>query len=89
VHGKTRINIATLADKLCAGRKLIRTNYYNSTIPDAIDVAAARAQQRFFSAVEKLPYTRLMKGRLERRGDTWVEKGVDITHFSHPIRQFF
>ncbi len=32
----------------------------------------------FFSALDDVPYLTKKLGRLEKRGDTWVEKGVDV-----------
>lgn len=85
-YGNGKVQIDGLVNKLCQGRKLVRTIYYNAPIPDEMDSAAARAQQRFFDAIERMPYMRLEKGRLEKRGNTWVEKGVDIMIATDMIR---
>ncbi len=59
-------------------RKLIRIYYYNAPHKKEIDEEKYKSQQKFFSLLERTPYLELKLGRLEPRGDTFIEKGVDI-----------
>jgi len=76
--GKTRFDMEILRDKLCANRKLIRTHYYNAMIAQQIDPVAYQNQQRFFQALANISYFEIHLGRLEPRGNTSVEKDVDV-----------
>ncbi len=63
--------------KLKPDRELIRVYYYNA--PHKQDGSDRyKNQQKFFSAIKRTPYTELKLGRLVPRGNTFVEKGVDI-----------
>ena len=84
--GNGKIRIDGLVEKLCQGRKLIRAIYYNATIPVEKDPIQARNQQKFFDAVERMPFMRVEKGRVEKREEIWVEKGVDIMIATDMIR---
>jgi|WetSurMetagenome_2_1015567.scaffolds.fasta_scaffold99605_3 uncharacterized LabA/DUF88 family protein len=66
--------IAALVD----GRRLIRTYYYNAPLPASQNAQRASNQQRFFDGLRRIPYLAIRLGRLEPRGETFVEKGVDI-----------
>lgn len=78
--GTARIDFEQLIKKLCAGRKLLRTYYYNATLNQTEDPEGYRKQQTFFNRLSYIPYFQVKLGRLEKRpGPTWVEKGVDVT----------
>jgi len=76
--GNTSIDFAKLGEVLCRGRRLVRTYYYNAPVDQTREPERYRSQQRFFERLKRTPYLSLKLGRLERRGDTFVEKGVDI-----------
>jgi uncharacterized LabA/DUF88 family protein len=78
VVGKVNINFQKLAEKLCGERELIRIYYYNAPVKREEDEEKYRSQQKFFSALDDVPYLTIKLGRLEKRGDIWVEKGVDV-----------
>ncbi|MFX5081087.1 NYN domain-containing protein, partial [Acinetobacter baumannii] len=59
-----------------AGRKLLRAYYYNAPLPP--EDPAAKAHQSFLNYLKRVPYVAVRLGRLERRADGFVEKGVDI-----------
>lgn len=63
---------------LVGKRKLVRTYYYNVPLPVAVDPNTAKGQQRFFDGLRRIPYFDVRLGRLEPRGNTFVEKGVDV-----------
>ena len=72
--GRHDIDFSRLAEKLCQGRKLIRTYYYNAPVPQS-DGELYRRQQLFFELVRKVPYLTLILGHLEKRSDKGHESG--------------
>lgn len=76
--GRTDLDFARFLQWLVGGRKLVRAYYYNAPVPVRQDPQRAKHQQRFFDALRRIPYLDVRLGRLEPRGDTFVEKGVDI-----------
>jgi len=75
---KTNVDFSKFAEVVCDGRKLIRIYYYNAVVKREDDEQRYRDQQRFFEKLRDVPYLELRLGRLERRGTTAVEKGVDV-----------
>ena len=78
VLGKVNINFQKLAETLCGERELIRMYYYNAPVEREGNEEKYRSQQKFFSALDDVPYLTIKLGRLEKRGNIWVEKGVDV-----------
>lgn len=74
--GNTRLDYSKFVQWLCKDRKLVRAYYYNAPLPE--DSEQGQQQQTFFSRLKSIPYFEIRLGRLEPRGDTLVEKGVDI-----------
>ena len=88
-YGRTDIDIEKLSLNLCGERKLIRTLYYIATVPREKDLQEAEKQQKFIEKIRKLPYIQVRLGRLEKRGNAWVEKGVDIMLASDMLMHAF
>jgi len=78
LFGRTDLDFARLVDWLVQGRTLVRTYYYNATVSATHDPQRASNQQRFFASLARIPYFTVRLGRLEPRGSSFVEKGVDI-----------
>jgi uncharacterized LabA/DUF88 family protein len=76
--GKVSLSLQKLRDKLVAGRKHIRTYYYN-TAGRTDEPTKYAAHQRFLESLKNIPYFQITLGRLEPRDLTFVEKGVDVT----------
>ena len=77
--GKTRLNFYNFAKLLCGDdRKLIRIYYYNAPVKKENNEERYKSQQHFFSSLRNTPYLQLKLERLEPRGNTFIEKGVDI-----------
>ncbi|MFH1422395.1 MAG: NYN domain-containing protein [Planctomycetota bacterium] len=74
----THINFAKLAFSLLRNRRLMRMYYYNVCAREVDGVERYENQQKFFQSLKKTPYLELKLGRLERRGNTVIEKGVDV-----------
>ena len=58
-------------------RKLIRTYYYICP-PSSPQQESYNDQQKFLLYLQNTPYLQLQFGNLEIRGDTQVEKGIDV-----------
>ncbi len=71
-----RLDFVRFIELLVAGRKLLRAYYYNAPLPP--EDPAAKAHQSFLNYLRRVPYVSVRLGRLERRGEGFVEKGVDI-----------
>ena len=85
--GNTRLDFQKFIEWLLAGRRLVRTYYYNA--PVSGPSANATDQQKFFAKLRLLPYFEVRLGRLEPRGNTYVEKGVDIAIAVDMVRMAF
>jgi uncharacterized LabA/DUF88 family protein len=72
------VDFAAFANKLCDGRQLFRTYYYNILRDPDRNPQAYQDQQKFFSALYNTPYLEVRLGTSKMRGDVAVEKGVDI-----------
>lgn len=78
-HGRTDLDFARFIAWLVGPeRRHIRTYYYSAPIDASRLPAQARAQQRFFARLQRIPRFEIRLGRLEPRGNTFVEKGVDV-----------
>jgi len=73
------VDIGKLVAWLVQGRDLVRTYYYNCPVSPQRDPVGAKAQQSFFNALARIHYLQIRLGRLEPRGDSFVEKGVDVS----------
>lgn len=76
VSPEYRLDFVRFIESLVAGRSLLRAYYYNVPLP--AEDPASRAHQSFLNYLKRVPYVSVRLGRLERRGDSFVEKGVDI-----------
>lgn len=76
--GFTQIDFDFFAQKLSAGRKYIRTYYYNVTLDAKEDKDTYASQQKFFTKLSFTPYFILKLGRLQKTKSGYIEKGVDI-----------
>ncbi|MFB3893391.1 MAG: NYN domain-containing protein [Phycisphaerae bacterium] len=76
--GRADLDFVKFVDWLVHARTLVRTYYYNAAVSAKSDARRAKDQQKFFGSLRRIPYLEMRLGRLEPRGDTFVEKGVDI-----------
>ena len=72
------LDFAAFATKLCKGRPLFRTYYYNVLREPDRNPQAYQDQQKFLSALYNTPYLEVRLGGSKLRGDVAVEKGIDI-----------
>lgn len=59
-------------------RRLGRAYYYNAPMRQDDGEDRWKAQQRFFEALQKVDYLTVCLGRLEQRGNSMIEKGLDV-----------
>ena len=72
------LDFTAFTAKLCSGRPMYRTYYYNILGVQDRNPQAYQDQQKFFSALYNTPYLEVRLGTSKMRGDVAVEKGVDI-----------
>lgn len=71
-----RLDFVQFIATLVGERKLLRAYYYNAPLP--AEDPAARAHQSFLNYLRRVPHLVVRLGRLERRGESLIEKGVDV-----------
>jgi uncharacterized LabA/DUF88 family protein len=72
------LDFKIFTDKLCDTRSLYRVYYYNVLRDQDRNHQAYQDQQKFLSALYTTPFLEVRLGSSKIRGDTAVEKGVDI-----------
>ena len=72
------VDFLAFARKLCDGRSLYRTYYYNVLRDVERNQQAYHDQQKFLSTLYAIPYFDVRLGKAKLRGDIAVEKGIDI-----------
>ncbi len=88
--GKTNIDFAKLSKQLCgSGRELVRAYYYNVPLNKDDDLERYKKQQNFLEQLYETPLLTVSLGRLERRGSTYVEKGIDVNIAVDMLTQAF
>ncbi len=75
---KRNLDYKKFAEKLCGDRELIRTYYYNIRQESPDNPKLAESQDRFLNALYETDYLEVKLGIWKQRGDTMVEKGVDV-----------
>ena len=75
---KRNLDYKKFAQKLCGDRELIRTYYYNIRQESPDNPKLAESQDRFLNALYETDYLEVKLGIWKQRGDTMVEKGVDV-----------
>ncbi len=77
-YGRTDLNFAEFATKLCGQRRLFRTYYYN-VLQDATQRPEGhREQAEFLDVLRKTPYLEVRLGTTKVSQGIPVEKGIDI-----------
>tara|TARA_Y100000590_G_scaffold100986_1_gene114764 strand:- start:33 stop:683 length:651 start_codon:yes stop_codon:yes gene_type:complete len=72
------LDFKMFSDKLCDNRSLYRVYYYNVLRDQDRNHQAYQDQQKFLGALYTTPFLEVRLGSSKVRGDTAVEKGVDI-----------
>ena len=72
------LNFTDFTNKLCAGRPLFRTYYYNVLQDPAQRPEGFREQQEFLDVLRKTSYLEVRLGSMKLLQGVPVEKGIDI-----------
>ena len=72
------MNFEKFSDKLTHDRQLYRTYYYNAERDADINPKAYESHRTFLSTLNNKPKYVVRLGNAKQRGETTVEKGVDI-----------
>lgn len=72
------VDFLAFARKLCNGRSLYRTYYYNVLRDVERNQQAYHDQQKFLTTLYAIPYFDVRLGKAKVRGDRAIEKGIDI-----------
>ena len=75
---KRDLDYKKFSQKLCGSRELIRTYYYNIRQESPDNPKLAESQDRFLNALYETEYLEVKLGIWKQRGQTMVEKGVDV-----------
>lgn len=75
---KLDLDYKKFSEKLCGDRELIRTYYYNIRQDSPENPKLAESQDRFLNALYETDYLEVKLGIWKQRGQTMVEKGVDV-----------
>ena len=78
ILGKVNIDYRCLVKKLVGDRELIRVYYYIPIINREEAEEQFRAQQRFLTYLQEIPYFQVKYGKLVRQGELLVEKRTDV-----------
>ena len=78
-----RVDIGKLADELCGGMERLRTYYYHclpfqSTPPTQDERERFAAMDKFIYNLKKLPRFQFRQGKLQKIGNEYKQKRVDI-----------
>ena len=77
--GTGQLDIPALTLWLANGRTIAEVVYWTAVLNQAVNRAAYAGQRKFFSDLEKrIPNARIGRAAQRRRGNEWVEKGVDV-----------
>ena len=76
--GRYDLDFGAFPTKLCKGRPLFRTYYYNVLRDQERNPQGYQDQQKFLTALYNMPYLEVRLGTSKMRGDVAVEKGIDI-----------
>jgi len=76
--GHHNISFSEFANKLCGGRRLFRTYYYNVLQDPTQKPDGYREQQEFLDTLRKTPYLEIRLGGTKVSQGIPVEKGIDI-----------
>ena len=77
-YGRVDLNFTDFTAKLCAGRPLFRTYYYNALQDPKDRPEGHREQQEFLDTLKKTPYLEVRLGGMKLSQGVPVEKGIDI-----------
>lgn len=78
-----------LGQHLVGSNNLIRLNFYDATKIRELDETGFRNQQKFHESLKRQDNVKIHLGRIEKRGQTFIEKGVDVKLATHLLAQAY
>ena len=78
VYKRHDVNFAELTHRLCGGRRLFRTYYYNVEQEQMQGSDGYHEQQEFLDSLRDIPYVEVRLGTTKLSRGVSVEKGIDI-----------
>ena len=83
--GEFKLDFEKFADYLCrSDRRLVNLYYYNAPLKKQYGEKEYKAQQKFFSYLERIPNFILRLGRLEMREASFTLEEI-LNNFDHPL----
>jgi len=76
--GNYNLNYEKFLERLTEKYDLIRGYFYTALFKKEDDERLFNNQQKFLTYLMEVPYMQVVTGRMERRGDDLIEKGVDV-----------
>ena len=76
--GRHDLQFDKFSTKLANGRSLRRTYYYNVRQDNETSANMVQDQKKFLDSMYETPFIEVRLGIWKQRGDTLVEKGVDV-----------
>jgi len=76
--GRHDLQFDKFSKKLADGRSLRRTYYYNVKQDNETSASMVQDQKKFLDSMYETPFLEVRLGIWKQRGDTLVEKGVDV-----------
>lgn len=72
------LNFFNFSRMLAKSRKLIRFYYYTGLHSEQENPEKFRSQKKFLDHLRETPYCTVRTGHILRRGESYIEKGVDV-----------
>ena len=76
--GNYNLNYWKFIQKIVGDCELVRAYFYTAIFRKEDDEKLFNSQQKFLSYLQEVPYMQVTTGRIEKRGEALVEKGVDV-----------
>lgn len=76
--GHYNLNYESFIKKLTLDYELVRAYFYTALFKREDDEKVFNGQQKFLTYLQEVPYMQVVTGRVEKRGEDLVEKGVDV-----------
>lgn len=78
ISGRSKVRMWPLIEKLCPTGNIVGLNYYSVALDPTTNPESYAGQRRFFAYIEGRSGGKVRLGKMYRRNNIWVEKGVDV-----------
>lgn len=76
--GNYNLNYEKFINKIAMEYDLVRAYFYTAEFRREDDEKIYESQQKFITYLQEVPNMQVVTARVERRGDSLIEKGVDV-----------